>query len=322
MFKFQGYSINTEVAAADLSRLSRKEWLELRQNSLGGSDIAAALGLSRWKSPQELWLEKIGQPLPKEPSENLHWGLVLEEPIRQELSRRTGWDIEKPNAMFRHPQIPYLTANLDGLAAVPGQGPVVVEIKTTGFKGPEWEDGQLPAEYALQMQMYLSIMDLPLGMVGCLIAGQKLVTIEVARDEELVAQIQALTASFWRYVETRTPPPIDGSASTAELLARLYPTSRSEPVMILPEEVDLWLADYWSARTAEEQTAENRRLVENRIKLLLGDHERGVTPAGTRISWKAVTASRIDVSALKTAEPATYAKFSQTSSSRRFQVAS
>ena len=100
------------------------------------------------------------------------------------------------------------------------------------------------------------------------------------------------------------------------------PTTLLHSTVELPEEVDAWLADYWSARAAEEQAAEARRLVENRIKQLLGDHERGVTPAGTRISWKAVTASRIDATALKTAEPVTYAKFSQISSSRRFQVAS
>ena len=36
-----------------------------RLGFLGGSDAAAALGLSPWKTPVELWLEKTG----KKPSE-------------------------------------------------------------------------------------------------------------------------------------------------------------------------------------------------------------------------------------------------------------
>ena len=92
--------------------------------------------------------------------------------------------------------------------------------------------------------------------------------------------------------------------------------------MILPSDVDDWLPDYWAVRAEEEIVAEKRRTVENRIKEMLGEHERGVTPAGIKISWKAVSASRIDVSSLRKSEPAVYAKFTQTSTSRRFQVAS
>ena len=240
-----------------------------------------------------------------------------------ELAHRTGWRIEKPLAMFRHREIPYLTANLDGLSLVSGRGPAVIEIKTaSGFKGSEWEDGQLPPEYMLQVQTYLSVMDLNFGLVGCLIGGQKLVTVEVQRDDEMIRQIHQLAAAFWSHVAHRVPPPIDGTQTCADLLSKLYPVSVADPVMILPSEVDDWLPEYWLARSEEEQAAERRRLVENRIKEKLGTSERGVTPAGIKISWKTVSASRIDSSSLRKSEPAVYAKFTQTSTSRRFQVAS
>ena len=38
------------------------EWLEYRRNGIGGSDAAVVCGISRYKSPFELQLDKIGQP--------------------------------------------------------------------------------------------------------------------------------------------------------------------------------------------------------------------------------------------------------------------
>ena len=43
---------------------------EERRNYIGGSDIAAILGMSRWKTPLKLWLEKTGEVEPDDLSEN------------------------------------------------------------------------------------------------------------------------------------------------------------------------------------------------------------------------------------------------------------
>ena len=37
-----------------------EDWLEYRKQGIGGSDAAVACGISRYKSPVELWLEKMG----------------------------------------------------------------------------------------------------------------------------------------------------------------------------------------------------------------------------------------------------------------------
>jgi putative phage-type endonuclease len=62
--------------------MSEQEWLELRRKGLGGSDVATAMGLSPWKSPMQLYLEKTGEIDP-EPltSEVVYWGTVLESVI-------------------------------------------------------------------------------------------------------------------------------------------------------------------------------------------------------------------------------------------------
>ena len=41
-----------------MSELTREEWLARRRSGIGGSDVAAVLGLSPWKSPRQVWLDK------------------------------------------------------------------------------------------------------------------------------------------------------------------------------------------------------------------------------------------------------------------------
>lgn len=63
--------VNTE-------NLSREEWLSWRNKGIGGSDVAAVCGISKYKSPVELWMEKTGQLEPKESGEAAYWGTILE----------------------------------------------------------------------------------------------------------------------------------------------------------------------------------------------------------------------------------------------------
>ena len=48
-------------------QLSREDWLQVRQQGIGSSDAAAAVGLSPYKSPLQLWAEKTGQARFPEP---------------------------------------------------------------------------------------------------------------------------------------------------------------------------------------------------------------------------------------------------------------
>ena len=48
---------------ADLQSVesARQEWLQARKLGIGGSDVAAILGLSKYKSPYQLWLDKTSR---------------------------------------------------------------------------------------------------------------------------------------------------------------------------------------------------------------------------------------------------------------------
>ena len=86
---------------AKLENLTHQEWLELRRTGIGGSDCAAALGMSKWQSQLGLWLDKMGQGKPVEESEAMYWGKVMEPVLLAEFSKRTGKDAQPCPLMFQ-----------------------------------------------------------------------------------------------------------------------------------------------------------------------------------------------------------------------------
>ena len=42
------------------------KWLEMRNKGIGGSEAAVIVGMNRWKSPFQLWLEKTGEVEPED----------------------------------------------------------------------------------------------------------------------------------------------------------------------------------------------------------------------------------------------------------------
>ena len=65
----------------EVDEAARKEaWLSERRKHITGTDVAAILGLSRFKTPLRVWLEKKGEIEPDE-NEAMRWGKRLERVI-------------------------------------------------------------------------------------------------------------------------------------------------------------------------------------------------------------------------------------------------
>lgn len=94
---------------ASTKDMSRDEWLDVRKRGIGGSDAAAAVGISPWKSPLELWMEKTGRdgdipkPDPNDEDSPLFWGSLLEPLVAELYSRRTGNKVRRVRSVLQHP---------------------------------------------------------------------------------------------------------------------------------------------------------------------------------------------------------------------------
>ena len=215
--------------------MPREDWLAVRKRGIGSSDAAAAVGLNPYKSQLELWLEKTGRDdnLPKidphDETSPTYWGNLLEPIVAAHYTRRTGNKVRRINAVLQHPHpsLLWMLANID--REVIGSDEVqILECKTAGINGARlWRDG-VPEYVQLQVQHQLAVTGKTTADVAVLLGGQDLEIHRIQRDEALIARLIPLEQRFWRFVETDTPPPADGSESADLALRCLYPQDSGE----------------------------------------------------------------------------------------------
>ena len=271
--------------------LPYEEWLEYRRTGIGGSDASVVCGVSRYKSPVELWMEKTGQLPSQEAGEAAYWGNLLESLVREEFTKRTGISVTKPSALYQSGEHPFMLANVDGLCEDPVHGPCIFEAKTaSAYKTGEWEDA-IPDEYMIQIQHYMAVTGLPGCLHRCAHRRQYFPLAVCERDEELIAMLISLEEDFWRHVQNGTPPALDGSNASARFLAERFPNSVPQSEIALPGKAQKLLSQYDEACRQLEDSTARKQEAENLLKEMLGDHEVGT--AGNRlVTWKSITQER------------------------------
>ena len=112
----------------ELPYADREEWLALRRRYIGGSDAAAAVGISPYKSPFTLYAEKIGAV--EEFSGNLttEVGAYLEEFVARKWSEATGKQVRRKNRIIVNDLYPWACADVDRM--IVGEN-AALEVKTT-----------------------------------------------------------------------------------------------------------------------------------------------------------------------------------------------
>ncbi len=307
---------NVLVATKDMPR---ETWLEYRKQGIGGSDVAAIAGLNPWRSPMAVWLEKTGQIEPQKENEAMYWGAALEDIVAQEFSKRTGLKVHRKNFMLQHPEYPFMLANIDREILDPDKGRGILECKTTsGFNTKDWENGEIPDYYMLQVQHYLAVTGLPYAYLAVLIGGQMYQYTYIPRDDEIIGYLIDIETEFWSLVENETPPEIDGTAASEELLKKLYPDSNGTTVTFTSDMAEI-LQQYDEAKTQEKYWAEKKKEAENKIKGSMGEAGVGIFE-DRKITWKPVTSYRIDTNRLKAERPDIYEEFANPVTYRRFVV--
>lgn len=305
--------------------MSRGDWLQIRKQGIGGSDAAAAVGLNPYKSQLELWLEKTGRdadlpkPNPADTTEPVYWGTLLEPIVAAAYTQQTGNRVRKVNAVLQHPTVPFMLANLD--REVVGSPDVhLLECKTAGINGAKlWRDG-VPEYVQLQVQHQLAVTGKTAGDVAVLICGQELQVHRIERDDDLIARLIELEARFWRYVETDTPPPADGSDSAATALQCLYPRDSAQTVDFTEDRsLSAAFADLVSVRAEIAQRATLEAQLKQRLQQAMGEATKAKFETG-EVSWKRSKDSRgLDTDKLLQDQPELLERYSLTKpGSRRF----
>lgn len=311
------------VVVTSTAGMDRPEWLDVRRKGIGGSDAAAICGLSQWRTPLAVWLEKVAAPdaPDDEDSEAALWGRLLEPVVADETAARTGVELFPVDAVLAHPLRSWQLASVDRGARRPTGELGVYEGKTAGYwSADDWSADQVPEPYLLQGMHYLAVTGLGWVMFAVLIAGQRLAVRIVQRDEELIDHLVAIEAEFWQMVEDRTPPPV--TAADRRLLEHLYDVREGAVLTVGDDDDVVDLVDaYREAHAAVKAAEADKELAGNRLRAAAGEHEVVVTDSGRKLfTWKTTTSRRLDQEALSVAHPDIADAFKTERTERRLYV--
>ena len=297
--------------------MSREEWMELRRHSIGGSDAAAIVGLSKWASPYTVWADKTGRLPDKPDTEAMRQGRDLEEYVAQRFSEATGKRVKRCNAILYNPVYPHSHADVDRMIVGENAG---LECKTTStldvkqFLGVEF-----PEKYYAQCVHYLAITGADRWYLAVLVLGKEFHVYTLERDEAEIRALMDAETAFWeQYVETDTPPAADGAESTTDAIRTIYADS-SQSICILFGRETL-LEEYMALKSQSKALDARIAEIQNTIMEDMQDAERGECGAYTVI-WKAQERETFQRKEFEKAHPEiNLAEYCRVSKSRPFKV--
>jgi putative phage-type endonuclease len=335
----------TEFKMIKTAGMTRADWLRERKNGIGGSDVAALLGLNPYKTPLALFDEKTADAVEdKGAGEAAYWGTVLEDVVAREFGKRTGLKVQRVNFMLCRDG--WMRANIDraivnptigkqvrplvgGKAAEAGRmlsTDVILECKTANAHAAEqWGPSQLdeivagevvtehkiPLYYETQVQWYLGVTGAKRCYVAVLIGGSDFRAYEVVRDDNVIAAIQQRAEEFWKNLQQGiAPAPVN-----AEDIRKMYQKDDGEMREATADEAVL-IGEMRDLNARAKQLDERKKAVANKLIFAIGA-KAGLTLAGEKVcTYKAQTARRLDTKALRAAQPAIAAEFTKESTTR------
>ncbi|MFP4895778.1 YqaJ viral recombinase family protein [Paraburkholderia sp. EG304] len=290
---------------------AREQWLAQRKKGLGGSDAAAALGESRYKTAFQLYQEKLelipgGMLVSPDAAERMRFGQLIEDVIATAYAERYSVKLRRHNKLAKHPRLPWMIGSYD--RTIDGQrvGFEAKNVDALTYRNDEWgpEFGDaIPREHYLQCLHYLSVSGYDAWVLAACVGGNSLKIYRIERDEEMIDILEQSEAEFWERVRNEDPPPLDYRHKSAiPLLKKLYPGTSGETVN-LPAEAE---ALHYCRLDFEEQAElmeQGAKAAKARILHLMGEASVGLLPNGGGYTRKLVKRDGYTV------EPTSYVDF-------------
>lgn len=264
-------------------------WLSARR--IGGSDVAAILGLSPYRTGWDVY-ERLVEGHRQEASNPAAAarGHALEPTVLRGYTQATGRTVERPPPFTLWTRDDWATASVDGLA---DRRRRVVEAKTDRDRS-RWGEpctierwtpeaaSVVRRDYYLQVAHYMHVLDVDWADLAVLVPGEdpfvpELRVFEVRRDLEVEEVLVEQLRAWWlRHVVGREPPPMDGSHAAGRHLAR---RARSGSRPATSPEVAL-AAQYAVAKQHADAWEHERRRVGQLLVDAAGDAARLDLPVG------------------------------------------
>jgi putative phage-type endonuclease len=235
-----------------------EEWHAARRSGVGGSEIAAVMGLSPYESRFSLWHRKQGLVGPVEESAPMYWGKQHEPTICREFAKRHPEFRVEPSPTFASVERPEQIVNPDRLLYGPNGELLILEAKTSRDDAGWGEDGSdiIPVWYDAQVKWYMDALGARTCFVAALLGLDDYREYVIEYDEADALAMRAAAVEFMASIRNNDRPPIDGSGATYQVLRELPEGLDDVDVEVSPQLVDRFHAaqdEFWIAE--DELTA-------------------------------------------------------------------
>ena len=300
----QGKMSEQEAVAVAEPLPGSPEWLAARRDGLGASEVPAILGLDRYKSGLDIWLEKRGLAEPRQgDTMPQKVGRFAEAMIANLYAEQTG-AVLMTVPTRRHPQVETLFASADrmvvGMDAADWLYPV--EIKNRGGIPQGWGEAGtdlVPEAIAVQVHVQMACYGMAFADVAALLGGNDFRVYRLYRDKDIEATILETAASWWqRHIVEGIEPEITGP-SAADYLARKFREVTGD-VIKADADAELLLAEYGGTRAKLAVLEEAEKELKLQVQALIGENK-GIesrfgkalwspTKGRTTTDWKGIAA--------------------------------
>lgn len=260
----------------------RAAWLEGRRKGLGGSDVPAILGISPWRTPLQVWSDKVGLAADGEDSYVLRRGSHMEPLLWRELEREVKGLTAKPQSLViiegAEPWMRYSPDAFLSLIAGDNYEEALGEGKSHPRGASEWAEGAPPHVVAqVQWGMHVTGFDVAYVAVDL---GVDFKWQRIEKDPAWWRANEAALREFWDRVVREEPPQPTSDEGDRAILARMWPKEDPGKAMALPPEM-VEVADRLLELEADKKIVDDQiEQARNELRAAIGDHETALLPGG------------------------------------------
>ena len=301
-----------------LNNLSHEQWLEERKRGIGGSEVGAVMGVSKYSTPLQLYRKKLGLDPPEPENAAMALGHKLEPKVCELFARMTGAIIDpstegdwiavsdEADCLRVSPDRMYWPEGTPVSEQIP-ENWEYFEAKTTRNKV---DPKNPPLSWLCQVHYVLGVCGLKRGALGWLntVSGS-FDFIYVERNEAFWNTLKKEILSFWGRIQNRQPP--EATKAVDELL--LNPTSTKGKVIDAQKD-DIVLYKRWIQISEEEKKLlAEKEDIEAALKARLQDAEALTVDLNglhkNIVTWKTAKKTVFDEEKLKEEKPEVYKKY-------------
>lgn len=252
---------------------------------IGASEVPAALGLVKYRSPMAVWRQLrdgVVEPVPDAVREAAEFGVLFEPVIRGQYAMTErkrvlvpresltfgGWLRATPDGIvvdaFDHQDIG--TEEWQGGTFPHGAGLLQVKCRSA-YQADAWADGPPPAE-EVQCRVEMAVTGAPWNDLVCVLGGNRRVKYRIERDLKIEENILRDARAFWDLVQSGTPPTVDHSEAWQS-----YASSKmqhTKVAIVADADCRAFMVELRQARTERKRAERQEAELKSQLLLRLG----------------------------------------------------